>query len=408
MRPTDKINQLIKHIHIKASVELDKRVYDSLANAPAKLKNEQSAQIQPILWRIIMKSNITKLTAAAVVILAVVLTVNVWDKFAPAAYAFEQTVRASHSVRYIHIKVFTPNQEEPKEFWMEFYENGQIKNARWHMPEWDSPKDGAKVVVWKEGNATVWFKKKNSLLIVKEDRAAKELLKMIEEFDPKLAVQRLSEKEKQGELEINIQQPADKIEPIIVTATSSPKSLTPNRRIVLSVNQATKLVASIEFYQLNDGEYKFTGKTEFHEYNQPIEEQLFSLDNEVSADVMRVDQTTQDIGLVQGSLTNEEIAVEVVRQFFEALIAEDYTKAGKLLEGTPADKMQQLFGKFKFLRIISIGPAGPHPVPETKGLVVPSTVEIEKDGQKEPLKMEHLGVRQVYNQPGRWTIFGGI
>jgi hypothetical protein len=35
-------------------------------------------------------------------------------------------------------------------------------------------------------------------------------------------------------------------------------------------------------------------------------------------------------------------------------------------------------------------------------------VEIEKDGEKSEMKLDRLGVRQVYNQPGRWTIFGGF
>ena len=126
------------------------------------------------------------------------------------------------------------------------------------------------------------------------------------------------------------------------------------------------------------------------------------------ADVVRVDQTTQEVGLIQGQLSNEEIAVEVARQFFEALIAKDYNKAGKLLEGIPADRMQQMFGNIKVIRIISIGPVAPHPNPGTKGLVVPSIVEIEKRGEISEWKLDRLGVRQVYNQPGRWTIFGGI
>jgi hypothetical protein len=178
--------------------------------------------------------------------------------------------------------------------------------------------------------------------------------------------------------------------------------------LVLFVDQATKLVTATEFYRLKDGRYQYIGMQEYYNYNKTIDAEMFTLDDEVPADVMRVDQTAQEVGLVQGNLSDEEVAVEVARQFFEALIAKDYTRAGKLLEGIPADKMQQMFGNIKFIRIISIGPAGPHPNPATGGLVVPCTVEIEKDGQINEWKLERLGVRQVYNHPGRWTIFGGI
>jgi hypothetical protein len=173
------------------------------------------------------------------------------------------------------------------------------------------------------------------------------------------------------------------------------------------VDQATKLVTAVEFYQLKEGTYQYTGMQEYWDYNQPIEAKMFTLD-EVPADVMRVDQTTQEVGLAQGKLTDEEIAVEVVRQFFEALIAGDYAKAGKLFEGIPADSLQQNLSHIKFLRVVSIGPAGPHPIGETKGLVVPCIVEIEKDEEISEWKLDRIGVRQVYNQPDRWTIFGGI
>ena len=95
-----------------------------------------------------MKSKITKLAATAVIIVGVVLTVTILEKTTSTAYALEQTIQASHSVRYLHIKSYKKGMEEPKEFWLEFDEQGDIKNIRAHMPEWDSPSDGAKVTIW--------------------------------------------------------------------------------------------------------------------------------------------------------------------------------------------------------------------------------------------------------------------
>ena len=360
-----------------------------------------------VLWEYIMKSGITKLAAAAVIIIAVVLSINIWHKSIPAAYALDQTIEANHTVRYLRIKYFKDGEDEPKEFWVECSEFGQIKSARMHIPEWDSPEDGAKVCVWKETKMQVWFKRKNILFIAGDKAVAERMLRLVAECDPRLTVERLYEQEQQGKVKVEIDEPSDKAEPIIVTATYLPGSSSPNKREVLFVDQATKLVTAVQFYRLQDGKYRYTGKQEYYDYNQPIEAKMFILD-EVPADVMRVDQTTQEVGLVQGSLADEEIAVEVVRQFFEALIAGDYAKAGKLFEGIPADSLQQNLSHIKFLRVVSIGPAGPHPLPETKGLVVPCTVEIEKDGEISEWKLDRLGVRQVYNQPGRWTIFGGF
>jgi hypothetical protein len=326
-----------------------------------------------------------------------------------SAYALTHTIKANHTVRYLHIKdISSEHEDEPKEFWVECDEQGQIVNARMHMPEWDAPKDGAKAIIWNKNKVQVYFKKKNLLFIAADKTAADRMLQIVLSCDPRLAVEHLYEQEAAGKVKIEIDEPSDKTKPIVVTATYLPEGPSPHRRRVLFVDQATKLVIASESYRLKNGEYKYTGVQEYYDYNQTIDAKMFTLDDEVPADVMLIDQTIQEVGLLQGDLSDEEIAVEVVRQFLEALISADYAKAGKLVEGIPADKMQEGFGHTKFVRIISIGPAGPHPNPKTGGLVVPCTVEIEKDGEISEWKLERLGVRQVFNQPGRWTIFGGI
>jgi len=369
-----------------------------------KAERNTEMKSQPFIRRFIM-SRFTKFAVAALIIIAVAIGITFSGKLVPSAYALPQTIQANHTVRYLHIKDFdAEHSDEPKEFWVEFYEDGQVKNVRMSFPEWSERDDGAKVVVWKESKAQVWFVKKNSLLTVRDERVAAEMLKLVVATDPRLAVERLYEQQIQGKVKVEISEPSRKSEPIVITATY----VTGGLRRVLFVDRATKLVTRMDIYQLKGDEYQYIGWEEYYDYNQPIEAGMFILDDEVPADVMRVDQTTQEVGMPQGKLSDEEIVVEVVRQFFESLIAGDYAKAGKLLEGMPSDKMQQMFGQIKFLRIISIGPVAPHPIPETKGLVVPCTVEIEKDGQTSQWKLERLGVRQVYNQPGRWTIFGGI
>lgn len=50
-----------------------------------------------------MKNNITKLAAAAVIIVAVILSISLWDKTIPAAYAFEQTLEALRDIQTIHL-----------------------------------------------------------------------------------------------------------------------------------------------------------------------------------------------------------------------------------------------------------------------------------------------------------------
>jgi len=76
MRPTDNINQLIKKLQLKASADLDKRVHNEISKAPAKLNRKESAVTQPNIWSNIMKNRITKLAAAAAIIITVLIGIH--------------------------------------------------------------------------------------------------------------------------------------------------------------------------------------------------------------------------------------------------------------------------------------------------------------------------------------------
>ena len=120
-----------------------------------------------------------------------------------------------------------------------------------------------------------------------------------------------------------------------------------------------------------------------------------------------IEMVLQEIGLAKGDLTDEEIAVEVVRQFLEAMIAEDYAKAGRLCGGIPAATMKEQFGRAHHVRVVSLGTPTPHPDPRTRFLCVPCEVEVSEGGATS-LKSIVANVRPVYGQPDRWAIGGGI
>jgi len=353
-------------------------------------------------WRIIMKSNITKLAAAAVIILAVVFSFTIFDKSMPTAYAFEQTVQASHSVQYLHIRAITlSHEDQPVEFWIEFTQDGQPKNMRLNLPDWMAPSVGQREVIWKGNKKQEWLREKNILTTAEDEASAAQVLKMIENLDPKLAVTRLQEKQEQGKVELEINEPADKTEPIIVTATSTKEDDSSFQRTVLYIDQATRLVNTIELYKLRNGEYENMKTLEFYDYNQPIDAEMFMFKN-VSNDAEHIDLMT--IGLAQGNLSDEEIAVEVVRQFFEALIAGDYDKASKLFPGVPADEIKEMFGGINIIRIVSMGK--PILNSETNHLRVPFEVEVEMEGKISLWKKQGPSVQHLAGQPDRWAIGG--
>lgn len=396
-----KLEQLAQAIDSQDSIV--RSVMSRIEAQPKGRASKGDNQKNTLIIRRIIMNRFTKFAAAAVIIISVVLAIGVWNKSMPAAYALEYTIRANHGVTYIHIKDFEPGQSEPKEFWVEFFEDGEVKNARLKFPDWSSD-DGEKTVVWKENKAQVWFKKKNTLATMKDKTVAMHLLGAVQALSPKLAVEQLKQQQAEGKVSLEIDEPSDESKPIVVTATYAADGPRPGQRRILFVDRATKLVTAVEFYELKDGAYRQYGLTEYHDYNQPIDPAVFTLENEVPADAMRVDQT-QDIGLAQGQLSDEEITVEVVRQFIEALIAADYAKASRLYSGVPAELLEQKLSAVKFVRIVSIG----EPAPSTfnDSLKVPCEYEIEANGVKS-VSQSGIYVRPVHGQPGRWSIDGGF
>ncbi|MHC4154442.1 MAG: hypothetical protein ACYST6_05910 [Planctomycetota bacterium] len=352
-----------------------------------------------------MRSRMTKLVSAAVILIVAGLVITLVDKWVAPAYGLGQTVQATHDMRYIHTKYFDSSHDGlAKECWLEFDETGQARNVRinWSPP---FPKDV--VVVWNEHETKIWRPAKNLLTVFNDHIYTSRTYNMWEAESPRLMVERLYERQKKGEVEIEVDEPSDKSEPIIVTATCLAESPSYGDRRVLSVNRATKLVTACELYQLKDGEYAYRGVWEYHDYDLPIDATIFDLDDEVSADATRVDTRIQDIGLAQGDLTDEETAVKLVRQFIESLIVKDYTRAGQFVEGLPQDEIKKGWGKLNIIRLVSVGEPGPPSKPSKlfpKMLSVPYAIEVEKDGEKTTLESQ-VNARRALGRRERWVVY---
>jgi len=418
MKRVRDVERIVRDLRHPAEAGTHQRILNNLLDV-LKQRQRQPAGGPPALRRAIMRSPITRLAAAAVFLIGGSLLVGLLIHTTPPAYALDQTVTANQQLRTLHMTTFCSGHEEPKEFWLQCNERGQIEKTRWHMPVWDAPEDGAKVVVWKDGKIQIWFKgtqkKRSGLVTYTQTDAPYWLLEFARKSDPRPSIAQLKEEQARGEAQLEIQEPTDKTQPILVTATYAPQGQAPGRRTVLRVNQATKLVTSIEAFVLQDGGYALQYRQEFRGYNVPLDPALFDLDGTVPPEVLRIDgdarkATDAKRGLPQGSLSDDEIATEVVRQFFEALIAQDYEKAGQLLCGTSAEEMKQTFGKTRWLRIVSMDKPTPHPMPEVGGLRVPCKVEIEKDGVKSVREPYGPFVRTIHRQgePPRWEIHGGL
>ncbi|MFH1614185.1 MAG: zf-HC2 domain-containing protein [Planctomycetota bacterium] len=132
-----------------------------------KLKQTDRFNRQFRIWRKIMNSKITKFATAAVIIVAVILTVTVFNKTIPTASAaevFAQAVEAISNLNSIHIKarmrtlpadnfslIKLEHDFVPIELWKKVDESGLVK--------WKVEKPGRLLVM--DGNSTIFLVRPN-------------------------------------------------------------------------------------------------------------------------------------------------------------------------------------------------------------------------------------------------------
>ena len=96
----------IKKIYEQAKLDTlsgkDKAVLEKMKDIYLQESKAEPKTAELSVWRIIMKSNKTKLAAVAVIIIAVILSISLFDKSISTAYAVEQTIEAMHEVTTVH------------------------------------------------------------------------------------------------------------------------------------------------------------------------------------------------------------------------------------------------------------------------------------------------------------------
>ncbi len=400
MSSVEKIKELFAKSEVTVNSKVDDRIVSDSLTAFNSSEKTQLGSPGPNIGRLIMASKITKMAAAAGIMIAVILSIFFLDKSVTPVYAIEHTIEANRTMRYLHFRYFDSSHDDvAKEGWLEFDETGQAANVRINWSEWMA---GGEIVVWNQDKTQILNKKRNFLITFNDEIYTARVLTMARKENPRLTVERLYERQAKGEVEIEIEQPASKVEPVVLTATGLGDN---TQRFVLFVDQATNLVTSLKWYQLQNGEYKYQGVMEYHDYNVPIETKMFSLDDEVLGDINIIDTRVQDIGLAQDNLTDKEIATKVVHEFLEALMVKDYIKAARI-SGIPSpEDIEQGWGKVKVVRIVSIDE--PILSVESSKLFpnlqhVLCTIEIEKNGKEVQQQLKSFTIRPVLGRRERW------
>jgi hypothetical protein len=121
MRPSEDVKRLIKNVPVNTNPQRNDEILDDVLNTFEQSKNTQSASFQPSLWRIIMKSRVSKF-AAAIIVIGVVLSFFASERLSTQAWAIEQTIEALKYLRAIHMVGVVPGGTA--EIWMRANETG--------------------------------------------------------------------------------------------------------------------------------------------------------------------------------------------------------------------------------------------------------------------------------------------
>ena len=125
----------LENIEVSVDAEMDGRILGDALAAMEVSKKTGPALAGPSIGRIIMKSPITKLAAAVLIIVAAVLSITILNKSATPAYGITDLPELFKKARTIHIKgwVYFPNGQDGREpvkleleYWFDV-ENGRYR-----------------------------------------------------------------------------------------------------------------------------------------------------------------------------------------------------------------------------------------------------------------------------------------
>ena len=188
-----------------------------------------------------MKTPMTRWTATAVAVTALLAGLLVLDKTAPSAFGLDQVIAASKGVRFLHIKIHQAKDQEPFEFWIATDQSGHVAKIRNYQPVTE---DGVKLITWTPERTEIWFKTKHGFLTTQDDKLVKMMQNMIEGSQPQLVTEKLKEAQKAGKVDLEINQPTDKEQPIKMVAV---RKNNPDTRQVYWIDQKTDLISSVEY-----------------------------------------------------------------------------------------------------------------------------------------------------------------
>lgn len=382
MNPHKNIEKLLTELTLPTNEAADKRVLNDAMAAYEKSEKIDSAVYWPSIGRKIMKSTITKLAAAAVIIIAAGLGIVLLDKSVKPAYAIEDTIKALENIYSINMSGTISDKDE-----------GELCEDNFVL--WAKPnEDGT-------GSKELRLESSNQIIIV--DSSAKTYF-----YDPKANTVLIKDYENFhiqpwiGSKFFHIikkysenwqvtygRDEANGRESIFATCQYSPES----KSWWFEFDAETKL--PVRFKQWTN--MNSTGKPEFSaesiEYNPKLPEGIFEFKIPQGAKVEQVSQklpnylNDPNCGMNIEDLTDEQASETIVRDYLQALIDGDWQYLSQLRPICNAEKWELKYKRNESwpVEVIEIG----KPIQEDGcniGPIVPCTVKYS-DGQIKTIKL---------------------
>jgi hypothetical protein len=367
MRPAEKIKKLFVKSNVTVGLELDRKILNDTLAAFEKSKKEP-ADSQPNIWRTIMKMKITKFAAAAVIIIAAVLTVSIFHKTIPTASAAEVLQDAIDAVSDLwSVHMWTRMRTLPAdnfsliglnfdfvpiEMWKRTDKNGLVQ-WRVEKPGRVLLMDGQKTTMLIRPNRGVLkeqplpmgcFDSWSGRLLNVQDLLDNELQKAKDNPDSEVC---LWHKEIEGQdkliLEVDVAAnvpEGDYLRNSFITGSDHLK--------VYQFDAKTKLLEGLQVYVHTDDKDVLIFEVTKIEYNTKIDDSVFALDLPENMNWYGQPQKLSDNEKYE-KMTPKEAA----EAFFKACADENWDEALKFWSSTQIDdKLKEYLGG---LTIISIG-----------------------------------------------------
>lgn len=305
------------------------------------------------IWRIIMKSRITKLATAGVIIIAVMLGLTtILEQGATPAYAIEQTIEAMQDITTVHM--FCRDWDNRRfEMWMALNtESGLPDYCYSYCPDYEVTNISTPTVSYqynKRMNQVIVNKGKLYHFDVRFDKMFEDLLETAKENENNVKIYR----------EAN---PVTGRKLIIVVAEENKDSAWK-----FLIDPETKLPIEMHCLKSNQPGMFIRDIDEIY-FNEELPEGIFDFQIPEGAVVSNVDEEAKllsdpNYGISSEGLTQQEAAEQIASEYWQAIINVDLEKVKKVYPSTNTNrteeeiraKYKEVFGDYMPIELVEVG-----------------------------------------------------